>query len=51
MSFVCVECGNGISGAVKGSMKHPYCGGCWTRVWHDDYVGFKDFLAHEHERR
>ena len=46
--FMCVECQEPIKGKMKGSMKHPYCEACYTKVWHDDDMEYLAFLHRTH---
>ena len=45
MTFICVECGKK---ATVGSVKHPYCQKCFTKVWKNDYKKFYKWLKKTH---
>ena len=45
--MICVNCGS--NNANKGSMKHPYCSSCFTKVWKDDYEKYFTWLNNEHD--
>jgi len=43
--MVCVECGGR---ATEGSMKHPYCKECFSKIWNDDYEAYFEWLHATH---
>lgn len=45
--YICVECGKRIE-KIKGSMKHPYCKECFSKVWNNDYDKYLDWLRSSH---
>ena len=42
---MCVRCGDV---ATEGSLKHPYCGKCFTVVWKNDYDKYCEYLENDH---
>lgn len=47
--MICAECEQEISGEdVRGCLKHPYCKGCFKRVWNDNDDTYLDWLEREH---
>ncbi len=47
--MICAECGKVVpAGKAKGSMRHPYCAECFTKVWHDDFDAYRSWLEKAH---
>lgn len=44
--MTCVTCGK--EPADNGSMKHPYCKGCFTEVWQDNYDWYFEWMGKYH---
>ena len=41
MNIMCVKCGEEVdSKLAKGSLKHPYCRECFSKVWGNDYEAY-----------
>ena len=48
IKLICVECGEYVmSDKASGSLKHPYCEKCYSRVWKNDEE-YSKFLSETH---
>ncbi len=46
---ICSSCNALINGKeVKGSLKHPYCTSCFTKIWKDDTRAYLSWLSENH---
>jgi len=43
---MCVECGGD---ATEGSMQHPYCKECFSKIWNNNYNKYYTWLKKTHK--